>query len=86
MQKAGALAEKTGERAFWQSLQSGSALQPDISVLDSFMFCNFKLDWTIYDFTRLVEFSPTKYANLVRRFNDEKNYDAPPVNFLGYTW
>jgi len=34
----------------------------------------------------LVEFSPTKYAIMVRRFKGEKNYDAPSVIFLGRPW
>jgi hypothetical protein len=34
----------------------------------------------------LIEFSPAKYAIMIRRFKGEKNYDAPPVNFLGHSW
>jgi predicted Zn-dependent protease with MMP-like domain len=59
---------------------------PDVSVLNNFDFGKFKLDEKLDDLTGLVEFSPAKYAVMVRRFKGEKNYDAPPVNFLGRPW
>lgn len=34
----------------------------------------------------LVEVSPSDYARLERRYEGEKNYNAPPVPFLGHSW
>ena len=61
-------------------------VQPKSSVLNNFDFGKFKLDKKLDDLTGLVEFSPAKYAVMMRRFKGEKNYDAPPVNFLGRPW
>jgi hypothetical protein len=36
--------------------------------------------------TGLVEFSAEEYADMGRQFKGEKNYNAPPVQFLGRTW
>ena len=58
----------------------------DVSVLNNFAFGKFKLDEKVDDLTELVEFSPAKYAIMIRRFKGEQNYDAPPINFLGRPW
>jgi|GEM_PF-903018 hypothetical protein len=56
------------------------------SVLNTFEFGKFKLDEKLDDLTGFVEFSSEKYAIMIRRFKGEKNYDAPPVDFLGRPW
>lgn len=56
------------------------------SVLHKFDLGAYKLNDTISDFTGLVEFSPLEYEAIKRKFKGEKNYNAPPVNFLGRSW
>ena len=77
------LARQEGAEASQPEL---SELQPKSSVLNNFDFGKFKLDEKLDDLTGLVEFSPEKYAIMIRRFKGEKNYDAPPINFLGRPW
>ncbi len=60
--------------------------RPSISILNSFDFGKFKLDEKLDDLTGLVEFSPEKYALMIRRFKGEKNYEASPINFFGRPW
>ena len=77
------LARQEGAEASQPEL---SELQPKSSVLNNFDFGKFQLDEKLDDLTGLVEFSPEKYAIMIRRFKGEKNYDAPPINFLGRPW
>jgi hypothetical protein len=82
--------EGDAENSTSKRLQSEKSSQPAQhrlpSPLDSFQFGKFKLDVKIDDFTGLIEFSPAKYAVMIRRFKGEKNYDAPPINLLGHPW
>lgn len=46
----------------------------------------YRLDSPISGLPGLVEFSPTEYAQLAHRYEGEKNYNTPPVFFLGHSW
>lgn len=46
----------------------------------------YKLNGSIKDVNGLIEFSPVEYRTMGRQFGDEKNYNAPPVLFLGRSW
>ena len=52
---------------------------------ESFPIGEYKLD-AVVDVTSLTEFSATEYAVMGRQFESEKNYNAPPVNFLNRQW
>lgn len=52
----------------------------------SFPIGIYRLDSPIGGLTGLTEFTSTEYAQLARRYEGEKNYNAPPVVFLGHTW
>src|SRR5262249_27223855 len=53
---------------------------------ESFAVGPYKLDGSIEGLGGLIEFSPTEYAALGRRFVGERDYDALPVDFLGHPW
>ncbi len=52
----------------------------------SFSVGSYRLDAPVGNLTGLVEFSAEEYADMGRQFKGEKNYNAPPVQFLGRTW
>jgi hypothetical protein len=52
----------------------------------SFGIGEYRLDDSVGRFPDLVEFTPTEYATMGRQFEGEKNYNAPPVSFLGHSW
>jgi hypothetical protein len=53
---------------------------------NTFSIGEYRLDATIEGLVGLVEFSPDEYAIMGRNFDGERNYNAPPVNFLGRSW
>ena len=52
----------------------------------SFPIGKYKLDASVDGLAGLVEFSRTEYATMGRQFEGERNYNAPPVTFLGRRW
>ena len=46
----------------------------------------YRLDATVAGLFGLVEFSPSEYATMGRTFEGERNYNTPPVEFLGRRW
>lgn len=46
----------------------------------------YKLDMSVDGLTGLIEFSEVEYAIYIRRFQEEKNYNAPGVEFLNHSW
>ena len=52
----------------------------------SFPVGKYRLDGSIDGLAGLVEFSDTEYATMGCEFEGERNYNAPPVNFLGRQW
>ncbi|HXZ02817.1 MAG TPA: hypothetical protein VEI03_22700 [Stellaceae bacterium] len=52
----------------------------------SFPIGVYRLDSPVEGLAGLVEFTPTEYAQLAHRYEGEKNYNAPPVLFLGHSW
>jgi hypothetical protein len=52
----------------------------------SFPVSIYKLDAPIAGVAGLVEFSADQYASMGRVFEGERNYNAPPTNFLGQQW
>jgi hypothetical protein len=56
------------------------------SLNEFFDFGKYRLDQKIDDFAGLEEFSPLEYEAIKRTFKGERNYNAPPVNFLGRSW
>jgi len=46
----------------------------------------YRLDTSIEGVTGLTEFSAAEYAIVEREFKGEKDYNAPPVMFLGREW
>jgi len=53
---------------------------------ESFAVGRYRLDGSIEGLGGLIEFSPSEYAAIGRRFVGEKNYNALPVSFLGRPW
>ena len=47
---------------------------------------NYKLDMPIDALMGLTEFSQAEYAIFGRHFDDERNYNAPPLDFLNHRW
>ena len=60
--------------------------QGKASPRESFPIGGYKLDGSVEGLGGLIEFSPTEYAAIGRQFVGEKNYNALPVEFLGYSW
>lgn len=52
----------------------------------SFQVGQYKLDATVEGVNGLTEFSASEYAAMGRQFEGEKNFNAPPVTFLGRQW
>lgn len=52
----------------------------------SFPIGQYKLDTSVDGLTGLTEFSTAEYAIMGRQFEGEKNYNGPPVMFLGRQW
>jgi len=46
----------------------------------------YRIDASVDGLADLVEFSATEYAIMGRRFEGERNYNAPEVIFLGRQW
>lgn len=55
-------------------------------ICSSFPIDKYRLDAPIEETQGLVEFSNNEYEIYGRQFEGEKNYNAPPVIFLGYQW
>jgi hypothetical protein len=52
----------------------------------SFSVGSYRLDAPIGDLTGAVEFSAEEYAIMGRKFKGERNFNTPPVQFLGRPW
>ncbi len=52
----------------------------------SFAIGDYKLDTPVHEIGEMREFSPIEYAIMGLRFEGEKNYNAPSLDFLGRRW
>ena len=51
-----------------------------------FQIDRYKLDSPIEGLAELAEFSQSEYETMGRKFHGERNYNGPPVSFLGRPW
>ena len=51
-----------------------------------FAIGSYKLNAPVKELAGLTEFSTAEYVIMGRHFEGEKNYNAPPVTFLGREW
>jgi hypothetical protein len=52
----------------------------------TFPIDRYRLDEPVGERAGLIEFSPAEYAEVGRQFRGEKDYNGPPVPFLGRSW
>ncbi len=60
--------------------------QSKIPTHASFSIDKYQLDAPLEEVSGLSEFSNSEYEAMRRKFEGEKNYNAPPVIFLGRPW
>jgi hypothetical protein len=67
-------------------LTFGSVIASDLTKPSSFPVGPYKLDMPIKGIKGLKEISTSEYDIFQRKFEDEKIYKAPNINFLGLSW
>ncbi len=66
--------------------KQGTSQAESFPARPSFPVGQYKLDASVEGMTGLIEFSTAEYAIMGRQFEDERNYNAPAVMFLGRQW